>query len=221
MSIRLIDTTTLRMKLFVGEDIPQYAILSHTWIEDEEVDFREMTALVDNHKHFARWKSGYLKIWFTCEQARRHELPYAWIDTCCIDKSSSAELSQAINSMFKWYRDAKVCFAFLSDLHLPSGSCNDRAMRAMRDCRWFRRGWTLQELIAPPSLRFYNSAWEFVESKSQLKSLFRSITGVDEDVLSDRACLPEIPLARRMSWPPSVRPHESKTWLIVFWGSST
>ena len=167
------------MTVFAGNRIPRHAILSHTWVEGQEIGFREMTSLVDNFKHLARRKSGFQKILDTCEKARRHKIKVAWVDTCCIDKSSSAELSQAINSMFNLYRDAEVCFAFLSDL--PIGSDTS----AMRCCRWFTRGWTLQELIATPSLKFYHEAWEFVESKSQLKSLLREITGIDEAVLED------------------------------------
>jgi hypothetical protein len=195
MSIRLIDTSTFQMRVFVGEKIPNYAILSHTWVDDEEVDFQEMTAIACDPRHPATLKPGYTKIRFTCEEARRHNIKYVWVDTCTIDKSSSTELSEAINSMFKWYRNAEVCYVFLSDLE-PGVDVEE----AMKSCRWYKRGWTLQELIAPENLRFYNRIWEFVGTKSDLKSTVSAITGVDQVVLMDCTVLPEFPLARRMSW---------------------
>ncbi|KIW70282.1 hypothetical protein PV04_02567 [Phialophora macrospora] len=195
MSIRLMDTTTLQMRVFVGESIPKYAILSHTWVEDEEVNFQEMTAIACDRRRPATLKSGYRKILSTCEKARRHNINYVWVDTCCIDKSSSAELSEAINSMFKWYRNAEVCYVFLSDLEPES-----YVELAMKSCRWFKRGWTLQELIAPEYLRFYNRNWEFVGTKSELSSTVCAITGVDQVVLTDCTFLPGIPVARRMFW---------------------
>ncbi|KAJ9616388.1 hypothetical protein H2200_000106 [Cladophialophora chaetospira] len=199
MSIRLIDTTTLRMKVFVGDRIPKYAILSHTWVDDEEVDFQEMTSIIRNYDHPATRKSGYAKIYTTCEKARRHHINYAWVDTCCIDKSSSAELSEAINSMFKWYRDAEVCYVFLSDL--PPGLAGYKDIgAAMEKCRWFERGWTLQELIAPEDLRFYDSAWHFLGRKDEMRSTIADITHIDQAVLEDSHILPDIPVASRMHW---------------------
>jgi hypothetical protein len=63
-----------------------------------------------------RTKQGYKKIIAICDLARKDGYRHAWVDTCCIDKSSSAELSEAINSMFTWCWDACVCYAYLSDL---------------------------------------------------------------------------------------------------------
>jgi hypothetical protein len=108
----LINTETIRLEEFIGIPEHPYAILSHTW-EDEEVFFKEMR---DGASDAVRNKKGYLKIKHTCEEAAREGLLYAWVDTCCIDKSSSAELSEAINSMHKWYQRAKTCYAFLFDL---------------------------------------------------------------------------------------------------------
>jgi hypothetical protein len=106
MSIRLINTETLRMEMFMGENVPPYAILSHTWVNNEEISLQQYEALFANPQDGeARRKSGYRKILKTCEraQAETPKLRYAWVDTCCIDKSSSAELQEAINSMYKWY----------------------------------------------------------------------------------------------------------------------
>jgi hypothetical protein len=109
--MRLINCSTLRVEEFIGKEIPRYAILSHTW-DGGEVSFADLTL----RQATASTRAGYQKIVFTCKQARRDGLGYAWIDTCCIDKSSSSELSEAINSMFTWYKDAIVCYAYLSDV---------------------------------------------------------------------------------------------------------
>jgi hypothetical protein len=94
---------------FVGDDVPRYAILSHRWGE-EEVTFKDLTDSTGKNK------AGYGKIQFCGEQARRNGLQYFWVDTCCIDKSNSTELAEAINSMFRWYRDATRCYVYLSDV---------------------------------------------------------------------------------------------------------
>jgi len=93
----------------MGSDVPGYAILSHRW-EQDEVLFADI--LSNRYEH----KRGFTKIKYACTQALNDGLEFLWVDTCCIDKTSSAELSEAINSMFRWYRDASVCYAYLSDL---------------------------------------------------------------------------------------------------------
>ena len=123
------------------EDIPRYAILSHTWgADDDEVAFND---LKDGS---AKGKAGYAKIRFCGEQARRDDLQYFWVDTCCIDKANHAELSEAIASMFRWYRDAEKCYVYLSDVLVH----NDDYIQTQRTwesefqkSRWFTRGWTL------------------------------------------------------------------------------
>lgn len=195
MSIRLINTTTLQMKMFGGDNVPSYAILSHTWDGDEEVNYQEMTRLASDPDHPALAKSGYQKIIRTCKKAASHGFGHAWVDTCCIDKSSSAELSEAINSMFKWYEQAGVCYTYLADLPL-----NAMLDISLPGCRWFMRGWCLQELLAPKDLRLYDSEWNYIGSKGALKGLISSITTIDEDVLVGGRLLSSIPIARRMSW---------------------
>jgi hypothetical protein len=133
-------------------DIPQYAILSHTW-GAEEVTFKDM---IDDT---GRDKAGYDKIRFCGEQARQHGWQYFWVDTCCIDKSNNTELSEVINSMFRWYRNAATCYVYLSDVPRPAVGSNDQSTKlpwksAFRQSRWFTRGWTLQELLAPTSVEF-------------------------------------------------------------------
>jgi hypothetical protein len=128
-----------------------YAILSHTWGADtEEVSLRD---LMDGT---GKSKPGYDKIRFYGEQARRDSLQYFWVDTCCIDKSNNTELSEAINSMFRWYRNAAKCYVYLWGVPRPALDANDKSSQllwesALQESRWFTRGWTLQELIAPTS----------------------------------------------------------------------
>ena len=136
-------------KDLVGDDeIPRYAILSHTWREGEEVTLKD---LLDGS---GKSKSGYTKIRFCGEQARRDGLQYFWVDTCCIDKSNNSEISEAINSMFRWYRNAAKCYVYLSDVSSSAFGTNDNFSQlpcesAFRKSKWFTRGWTLQELLAP------------------------------------------------------------------------
>ncbi|KAI3320827.1 heterokaryon incompatibility protein-domain-containing protein [Xylariaceae sp. AK1471] len=190
MAIRLVDTTSLRLETFTGRSVPPYAILSHTWENDQEILFQEMMSIDKNPHHPATKKSGYRKIVQTCAKAAKHGYHYAWIDTCCIDKTSSAELSEAINSMYKWYKQAGVCYVFLSDFepgHLSS-------------CKWFTRGWCLQELIAPRNLRLYDCDWTYIGSKVGLQSEISNITGIELGVLLDGRLISTISIAQRMSW---------------------
>lgn len=194
MPIRLINTATLSLKEFMGE-IPDYAILSHTWVTDEEVTFQEIDGISRDPDHSATKKSGYHKIRATCERCRGHGFQYVWIDTCCIDKSSSAELNEAINSMFKWYANAKTCYVYLADLPAKSDYTE-----SLKHCRWFTRGWCLQELLAPRDIRFYGTNWGYIGTKIELQATISDLTGIDKDVLNGNTPLHAIPVARRMSW---------------------
>jgi hypothetical protein len=138
------------------KNIPPYAILSHTWGDDyEEVNFEDLT------KGSGKTKAGYRKILFCGEQAARDGLQYFWVDTCCIDKSNNTELSEAINSMFRWYRNATRCYVYLSDVskndYDQAGQSLQPWQLAFQESRWFTRGWTLQELLAPLSVEFFSS----------------------------------------------------------------
>jgi Heterokaryon incompatibility protein (HET) len=161
-----------------GDEIPRYAILSHTWGADtEEVTFRD---LMDRT---GKSKAGYDKIRFCGEQARRDGLQYFWVDTCCIDKSNYVELSKAINSMFRWYHNAVKCYVYLSDVPRPAFDTNDKSSQlpwesAFRKSRWFTRGWTLQELIAPASVEFFSKDWEQLGNKLSLEQHIYEITGI-------------------------------------------
>lgn len=147
--MRLLNVTNLKMREFIGPR-PPYAILSHTW-GTEEVSFQ------DFERGFGKHKFGYKKIVACCRQAVEDELDWVWIDTCCIDKSSSAELSEAINSMFRWYSEAQVCYVYLVDVRGDSAG-SSKLQNEFRRSRWFTRGWTLQELLAPRKLIFFGHA---------------------------------------------------------------
>ncbi|RMJ10642.1 hypothetical protein CDV36_009732 [Fusarium kuroshium] len=184
----LINTETLKLESVVNPETVEYAILSHTW-EEEEVSFQEFQDL-----RFARTKKGFGKIKKTCRLAKKHGYQYAWVDTCCIDKSSSAELSEAINSMFRWYKGAKRCYAYLSDYRQTTVDSS------FANCRWFTRGWTLQELIAPASLTFYNRYWDALGSKRELSRIVSDITSIDEVVLLGQRDINTVRVVYRMSW---------------------
>ncbi|KAI3325662.1 heterokaryon incompatibility protein-domain-containing protein [Xylariaceae sp. AK1471] len=184
--MRLIHTTTLHIHEFSGDSVRDYAILSHTW-DEEECTLHDMSTL---HIFDLRKRKGFEKIKYCCEQAVRDGLDWAWVDTCCIDKTSTAELSEAINSMFRWYSNAKICYAYLADV---------TNQQELASSRWFSRGWTLQELIAPKAIQFYSLAWTLLGSKSELQGMLQEITGIDAFVLST-GNFSNVCVARRMSW---------------------
>lgn len=144
--------------------------------------------------------AGYAKIEYSCKQALEDNLEYVWIDTCNIDKSSSAELSEAINSMFRWYKKSSVCYAFLEDLDFSSDSDEAVHSSSLAACRWFTRGWTLQELIAPDDLVIYGRGWTRFGTKEEKKKPLSLITGIDEDILTGPLTCNDASVARRMSW---------------------
>ncbi|KAH8706958.1 hypothetical protein GQ44DRAFT_777616 [Phaeosphaeriaceae sp. PMI808] len=175
----------------VGNNIPRYAILSHTWGRDEEeVTFKDL------ENGTGKTKVGYHKIRFCEKQAAKDELRYFWVDTCCIDKSSSAELSEAINSMFRWYKDAARCYVYLSDMSISDFAKNDLSFQKSR---WFTRGWTLQELLAPNSVEFFSLEGERIGDKNSMVQEIHDITGISIQALQG-APLSQFSVDERMSW---------------------
>ncbi|KAI0415062.1 HET-domain-containing protein [Xylaria grammica] len=195
--MRLIDVKTLELKEF-HHDIPPYAILSHTW-GDEELTFQEYLLATgpdaNKHPHIKR-KQGFLKIFGACKQARSEGLAYLWCDTNCIDKKSSAELSEAINSMYAWYRDSAVCYALLTDVGVDIGG----SPGAFKDSRWFTRGWTLQELLAPEKVVFFDEHWNILGNRAKLAQAISEVTRIHIGVLHNRNTVLEYSIAQRMSW---------------------
>lgn len=197
MAIRLIDTNNLELKSFVGSSVPKYAILSHTWgPEDDEVTFQDMLAINRGSGNPKRERPGYLKIIETCRKARLTGIGYCWVDTCCIDKTSSAELSEAINSMFRWYRDAAFCYVLLSDF----GIGPTRDLTSIGECRWFKRGWCLQELVAPRHVEFFDRLWNFFGTREELSSRISKITAIATNVLTGQVSMETLPIAQRLAW---------------------
>lgn len=186
--MRLINAHTLQTETFENDaDRPPYAILSHRWADRQEVTLHELTSQLNRHK------LGWQKIQFCCEEALKHGLEWTWVDTCCIDKTSSAELTEAINSMYRWYQSAHVCFAYISD-------ASEASETSLGNSVWFKRSWTLQELLAPGNLRFYDATFEFMGTKHEKTAILSSITGVPETILREPARMYAMPVARRMSW---------------------
>ncbi|KAG1732402.1 heterokaryon incompatibility protein-domain-containing protein [Suillus paluster] len=187
--MRLLNTETRKLEEFLGQ-VPQYAILSHRW-RDGEVQFSDI-----DQPH-ARNMRGYSKIEGCCIQAHEDGYRYVWIDTCCINKSSSSELSEAINSMYMWYKKAQICYTYLDDVsRLDTLDTEDSTFAKSA---WFKRGWTLQELIAPSNVIFFSREWEEIGSKSSLAHLIERITGIERPVLLTNHP-GEISVAKRMSW---------------------
>jgi hypothetical protein len=180
--MHLLNTTTLKLQYFI-KAIPPYAILSHTW-GDEEVTFDDID------KPHAAGMKGYQKILESCAQALEDGFLWIWIDTCCIDKRSSAELSEAINSMYNWYWDAEVCYAYLSDVPIKS----------FVESVWFTRGWTLQELLAPAVVEFYSQDWKRLGTKLGLVDDVHCATGIEKIYLLHRSTIQSAPIGKRFSW---------------------
>ena len=179
---------------FVGENIPPYAILSHTWGADhEEVIFKDLVSEVGKDK------KGYRKLTFCARQAAQHGLCFSWVDACCIDKTSSTELSEAINSMFKWYHNAAKCYVYLSDASTSELPSQEEWKTAFQDSRWFTRGWTLQELVAPRSVKFFSKEGKLLGSKTSLLNEIHNITGIPFQALQGRP-LSYFGVAERLSW---------------------
>lgn len=211
--LRIEEDGEFRLVEYVGRDIPRYAILSHTWGADrEEVSFKDLT------EGIGRGKIGYRKISFCGKQAAKDGLQFFWVDTCCIDKLSSAELSEAINSMFQWYHKADKCYVYLSDVStgttLETALCRAEDIdpyvkdvrkssqeweTAFQQSRWFSRGWTLQELLAPSCVEFFSSEGNFLGDKISLVDNIHEVTGISVQALRGSP-LSEFSVDERMSW---------------------
>lgn len=198
----LLNTTTLNFEppldISANDQAPRngskraYAILSHRWSpkNDDEVSYEDIMA------GRARQKPGFSKLEGTARQARKDGYDWIWIDTCCIDKRSSAELTESINSMYRWYEQAGRCYAYLQDITAASN-------KPWHDSEWFERGWTLQELIAPAIVDFFDCDWKPLKSSSSKKRLADEIshhTGIHAEVLMKSRSIQDFSIAQKMSW---------------------
>jgi hypothetical protein len=192
--MRLLQTRTLKFEEFFDNAIPEYAILSHTW-GAEEVSFQDALRITGAATPAATpaasaliqkdlaCKAGWDKIKRTCSLALKDDLEYAWVDTCCIDKTSSAELSEAINSMFRWYECSKICYAYLADVPAVGTLDPSDPGDQFKTSRWFTRGWTLQELLAPSNVIFFASDWSYMATRHELAAAISLITGIRRSFL--------------------------------------
>jgi hypothetical protein len=200
--MRLLHKITLQFEEFIGDDSPPYGILSHTWGKDE-ITFVDMVRYNEGDPEIQskiKKKRGWGKIEFMQNVTRDVvNINHFWVDTCNIDKSSSAELSEAINSMYRWYSNAFACYAYLSDLLVTSMDVKDAADQLKR-AKWFTRGWTLQELLAPKKVVFFNGYGKELGTKETLCTILSETTGIDEDMLMGITHLWDVSIARRMSW---------------------
>lgn len=218
--MRLLDTTTLAFKEVYSPSSLRYAILSHRW-SDEEVSFEDFVLAQQPADLVPPWqvaqartirqRTGFDKIIRFCAFAKSHGYDYCWLDTCCIDKRSSAELSEAINSMWEWYWDSGLCCVYLADVALPilgpSGLPGTFSHSA-----WFTRCWTLQELLAPRRVTFWTSSWEVIgqitknahaswsDTPNEIVVEVARVTGIPQEVLMDRYKPATKTVAQRMSW---------------------
>ncbi|KAK6438172.1 hypothetical protein LTR95_005627 [Oleoguttula sp. CCFEE 5521] len=192
--MRLLHTTTLEFVEFFNP-LP-YAILSHRW-GDAEVSY-------DDFLHHRKLDGeGHRKVIDCCVLAKSRGLDYVWIDTCCIDKRSSAELSESINSMWQWYSQAKECYAYLVDVDSAATSQNQPfESRPYKSSAWFSRGWTLQELLAPRIVIFFDFAWRRIGEKldASILSELTRITSIPEDCLVSHFSLSNACVAKKFSW---------------------
>jgi hypothetical protein len=179
------------VEIVSNANVPPYAILSHTWGADgDEVTYKDM---VDG---IGQTKVGYQKIRFCGQQAAKDGVQFFWIDTCCIDKSSSQELSEAINSMFQWYRDAVQCYVYLADVSSNEFHSN---RSCFKESRWFTRGWTLQELLAPKAVQFFSIDGELLGDRTSLVQDISTVTNISAQALSGWP-LSQFSVSERMSW---------------------
>lgn len=202
----------------LDHDIPKYAILSHTWGPDnEEVTFQD---LVDGTT--GRGKTGFNKIEFCATQAKHDGLQYFWVDTCCIDKSNQAELSKAVNSMFCWYQNAAKCYVYLSDVLTDArgenGHHSENTWEAtFRASRWFTRGWTLQELLAPASVEFFTKDGQRLGDKRSLEEHIQRITGIAISALRGHS-LAHFSIKERFQWAETRVTKRGEDWAYCLQG---
>jgi hypothetical protein len=217
--MRLLNVYTLEFAEFEGDSLPPYKITSHRWTSDEVI-------LKDVTKKRNVESKGYRKIEGFCQfirednnRLRKHvtndlsACEWVWIDTACIDKKSSAELQESINSMFRWYSRALECIAYIADVpSLSAGS--DVVMSEFRQSEWFTRGWTLQELLVPGFVVFLNREWEAIGHKCAycgyknpckdagplLNNVLAEITGIAEDIMFDYRKSTSLTVDEKMSW---------------------
>ena len=199
--MHLLNTTTLELTTHNDDDnIPRYAVLSYRWGTDaDEVTYAQYISGQGTDT------AGHRKIVNCCALARSRGIEYAWIDTCCIDKRDSAELAEAINSMYAWYANAAECYTYLADIgganNTTTTNGNSPPPKPLEHSDWFTRGWTLQELLAPRRMIFFNAAWQLIGDKAELSPVIAQRTGISAVYLQSPAEVStRASVAQKMSW---------------------
>ncbi|KAF2164795.1 hypothetical protein M409DRAFT_67537 [Zasmidium cellare ATCC 36951] len=198
--MRLLNKQTFEIESFLDDEVPPYIILSHRW-SGAETSMQEFA--LQRRLSRDQWSPGTAKVLTFCEHIRSYEEQYVWVDTCCIDKSSSAELQEAINSMFKWYHQAEQCVVYMHDVDVTAGDPGDKHSRLeaqLKRSQWFSRGWTLQELLAPRKIVFVDFRWTQMGSREDFKVILHQITRINPSYHGDPAKIHLAPVAERMSW---------------------
>jgi len=190
--MRLINTRTQVLEEFEPTTAPPYAILSHTWTDHEEIRHQDLST-----ERITGKDAGYAKVDNGCRIALAKGYDYMWIDTCCIDKTNNVELSEAVNSMFYWYKKAGICLAYLADVPSDMGPSDKDSL--FPRSRWLTRGWTLKELLAPSEVIFLAENWTEIGSRTELVSEVSTVTGVPEGYLLGKDP-GDASVAMRFSW---------------------
>ncbi|THV01255.1 HET-domain-containing protein, partial [Dendrothele bispora CBS 962.96] len=215
---RLISTRSLKPVDF-GDNIPipDYAILSHTW-GSGEVTFQELDQHRVNVNALIVAKPGYRKILYACREARRRNLGYLWVDTCCINQEDKGDVHRNIRSMYAFYQNSSICYAYLSDR-----DSYNLSESSITTSRWFSRGWTIQELLAPPEVVFFDRSWRPLGTRSGRTAEISDITGIPEAILEGQSCIHQVGVEERMSWAvtrTTSRPQDQAYCLIGILGVS-
>jgi hypothetical protein len=180
----------------MSASVPDYVILSHRWSHGE-LTFKELVDdPISNPGSKARNLYGFSKIKGACNQAIKDEYDWIWIDSCCINKSSSSELQEAINSMWNYYARSNVCYIYMADVQDSSFADFDHQFESSE---WFKRGWTLQELIAPQYVEFFSANWSPFSTKFERYKQIAKITHIDPEVLVQKRNIEEFSAAERLS----------------------
>ena len=194
--MRLLNTRTLELRSFIPYEVPDYVILSHRWGQNE-VTFKDITRypICDTNSP-ARELMGFSKIEGACKLAADDGYDWIWIDSCCIDKESSADVDKAINSMWTYYTKSNICYVYMADIP----DCEVGWGISFQDSDWFTRGWTLQELIAPVHVEFYAADWSPIGTKLEQHEEIAAITTIDSDLLAQNQSIDAYSTAERFSW---------------------
>ena len=236
----MLNTHTGKFEKFNDPRTVKYAILSHVWAKEgleprqpPEQDHQDVIRIQKSSSTDNVLTDDNLskKISEACKRAKEDGYDYLWIDTCCIDKTSSAEISETLNAMFRYYSVAQVCYVLL----VETFTCHPRQLKrylcdpaewkkeTFSVDTWHSRGWTLQELIAPRNVHFLSHEWGFIGSKSDLADGLERITGVPAGVLRFELQLDDISIAQRMSWASrrlTTRPEDEAYCLMGIFGVS-